>query len=367
MTLVPAPPHLGLQAHLRTVEDLLLERLSGLGRQWRHGARTTDFVLGPEDVPELLGTLVKSGGKRLRPQMCWWGWVASGAYDRHADPSPVVDLSAAVELLHAFGLAQDDVMDESVLRRGLPTVHVVAAGRHRAAGATGDANRYGESIAVLAGDLAHAEANALVAGLSEPVRSLWWRMSIELVRGQARDLSAAAHGGGAGGEAVARALEVAHAKSGAYTVQRPLELGALAGGAPPDVVQALSRFGQLIGEAFALRDDLLGVWGDPDVTGKPSSDDLAAGKATVLLALAEQRCTGPAQDAVTRMRCHRHDDQDVTVVREAMVDTGVRDDVEQRITRAVEQGRAILRDANLPITAVEGLEAITERIAWRRS
>jgi geranylgeranyl diphosphate synthase type I len=367
MTLVPAPAHLGVKAHLAAVEDLLTERLTGLGLQWRQGARATDLVLGPEDVPELLSSLVMSGGKRLRPQMCWWGWVASGAYDRHADPATVVAVSAALELLHAFGLAQDDVMDESVLRRGRPTVHVVAAGRHRAVGATGDPARYGESIAVLAGDLAHAEANALVAGLPEPVRSLWWRMSIELVRGQARDLSAAANGGRAGNEAVARALEVAHAKSGAYTVQRPLELGAAAGGATPEVMRALNRFGHLVGEAFALRDDLLGVWGDPDVTGKPSSDDLAAGKATVLLALAEQRCAGPAQAAVGRMRRHRHDAGDVTIVREAMVDNGVRDDVEQRIATAVEQARAELLDAGLPITAIEGLEAATERIAWRRS
>ncbi|GLY31001.1 polyprenyl synthetase family protein [Kineosporia sp. NBRC 101731] len=367
MTLVPARPSSlhqtpdGRAAHLHAVEALLTERLADLGTQWRRGTATSDTVLGEDDVPELLTTLVMSGGKRLRPQMCWWGWVASGGQD---DSPELVRLSTALELLHAFGLAQDDVMDESAVRRGVPTVHVQAGRRHHGVGATGDGRRYGESIAVLAGDLAHVEAGALVSGLPAPVRTLWWQMSVELVRGQARDLSAAALT--SPDDPIGQALEVAHAKSGAYTIQRPLQLGATLGGADQDVVTALSRYGRLLGEAFALRDDLLGVWGDPDVTGKPSSDDLTAGKATVLLALAEQRCTGPARAAVDRMRAGSHDGNDVEIVRKAMESAGVRDLVEQRITRAVTDAHAVLRTAPLLPAAVEGLEAVSERIAWRR-
>lgn len=371
MTLISAAAHTGLLDHLCAVEDLLERRLTDLAVQWREGSRCTDTVLGADDIPELLAGLVFSGGKRLRPQICWWGWAASGAPERGLDPEMVVRISAALELLHAFGLAQDDVMDESALRRGRPTVHRLAAERHRAVAATGDADRYGDSIAVLAGDLAHAEAAALIAGTDEKIRTLWWRMSVELVRGQSRDLGTAAHEGervgpdGGPTDAAVRALEVAHAKSGAYTVQRPLELGAVAGEADPRVRAALSRFGRLLGEAFALRDDLLGVWGDPELTGKPASDDLAAGKATYLLALAERQCTGPVLAAVRRVRQRRHDPDDVATVRTAMVEHGVRDQVEERITGTVTQARDVLAEAGLPAAAVAGLEELTGRIAWR--
>jgi len=368
MTLTPAAGQLDLHGHLCAVEDLLERRLTDLSVQWREGTRGTDTVLGADDVPELLSALVFSGGKRLRPQMCWWGWVASGAHGLRRDPEVVVRVSAALELLHAFGLAQDDVMDGSTLRRGRPALQVVAAQAHRRVGATGDPERYGESIAVLAGDLAHTEAAALISGSDPAIGTLWWRMSVELVRGQARDLAAAAREGEGvddGTDATVRALEIAQAKSGAYTVQRPLELGAIAGGADPGDLDTLSELGRLIGEAFALRDDLLGVWGNPQVTGKPASDDLLTGKATYLLALAEQRCGPGARTAIRRIREQRPTTGDLDTVRAAMIDSGVRDQVEQRIADAVTRTHDLLAGSGLPQAAVAGLSEVTDRIAWR--
>lgn len=349
--------------NLASVERLLARRLDGLVREWRHDTTTDDVVLGDEDVPELLRSLVLAGGKRLRPLMCHWGWVAGGATLRGDDPGPVVQLGAALELLHAFGLAQDDVMDGSELRRGRPAVHVVARQRHRAAGGSDDAQHYGESVAVLVGDLGHAEADALVADLSPRVRRLWWRTSVELVRGQTRDLSGAARAGGPG--SLARAVEVAHAKSGAYTVQRPLELGATVAGASADQIRVLTTYGRHLGEAFALRDDLLGVFGEPALTGKPDSDDLRAGKATVLLALAEQRCTGAAAAAVARVRRHEHDDSDVAATREAIEQSGVRAEVERRVERAVQAALSALDPDLVETEAVDGLTAVATEVAWR--
>ncbi len=348
---------------LAAVERLLTERLDRIAGEWHREDASVDVVLGDHDVPELLASLVQSGGKRIRPLMCHWGWIASGAAVRGEAPGTMHQVGAALELLHAFGLAQDDVMDGSRLRRGLPAVHVRAAEHHRRAGGTDDPDRYGESVAVLVGDLAHAEADALVAELPQAVRRLWWRTSVELVRGQARDLSGAALAGGL--DAVERATEVAHAKSGAYTVQRPLLLGATLGDAPPAVIEVLTAYGRHLGEAFALRDDLLGVFGDPEVTGKPASDDLRAAKATVLLALAEQRCTGAAAAAVARMRTHTHDDADVDVVHEAMIESGVRAEAERRVVRAVEDAVACLEPHLIDPVAAEGLSAVATNVAWR--
>ncbi|MBF4160271.1 polyprenyl synthetase family protein [Nocardioides acrostichi] len=349
-------------AAMEAVERLLAARLERLAQEWSVGA-SEDPVLGGHDLPRLLADLVLGGGKRLRPLLCHWGWVAAGGATRDEDPGIPVRLGAALELLHAFGLVQDDVMDASVTRRGRPAVHVAAAARHRAVGAFDDATRYGESVAVLVGDLAHAEADALVGGLAPAVRHLWWRTSVELVRGQARDLSGAALGGGA--DPVALAWEVARAKSGAYTVQRPVELGAVAAEAPPEASGVLTAFGRTLGEVFALRDDLLGVFGDPARTGKPVGDDLRSGKPTVLLAWTEQRCADEAAAAVRRLRTHTHDESDVDRVVTAMIGSGVRAEAEERVRRGHAAAVALLASPALDRDGAAGLREVADLVAWR--
>ncbi|WP_091728933.1 polyprenyl synthetase family protein [Nocardioides scoriae] len=365
---MPVPPAVPDRTQtLDDVERCLADRLEALGVEWRRDCETEDAVLGATDVPELLTRLVQSGGKRFRPLLCHWGWVAVGGArrpgptgDSHAD---LVTLGAALELLHAFALAQDDVMDRSRTRRGQSALHVVAATRHREVAGRDDADRYGDSIAVLAGDLGHAEADAMVADLPRAVRTLWRRTCVELVRGQARDLGEAARGGGE--QALRRALEVARAKSGAYTIQRPLELGATVGGASGEALAPLSLYGRLLGEAFALRDDLLGVWGHPEQTGKPVGDDLRLGKSTVVLALAEQRLGGPDARAVARIRRQQHDESDVGGVADAMVREGVRDEVESMVEARTRAAVAALDDDRLTDEGVAGLTEVADQVAWR--
>lgn len=356
------------------VEAYLRLRLERLGAEWRRGpdGHATDHtaepcadpVLGHDGLPGLLEELVLSGGKRFRPLMCHWGWVAADGPASGRDPSLPVRIGAALELLHAFGLAQDDVMDGSATRRGRPAVHVAAADRHAGAGGRDDRGRYGESVAVLAGDLAHAEADAIVAELPQAVRHLWWRTSIELVRGQTHDLSEAAAGGGP--DAVRRAWDVARAKSGGYTVQRPLELGATAAGAGADALAALAHYGRHLGEAFALRDDLLGVFGDPAVTGKPAHDDLRTGKATVLLAWVEDQARGAQAAAVARVRAQQPRDGDVEEVARTMESTGVREQAEEQVRRSHAAALSALEGPTLHPHGVAGLARVADQVAWRQ-
>ncbi len=254
-------------------------------------------VLGEDDLPALLDTLVHSGGKRIRPVMAHLGWVSASGQARGIGHADVVRVSAALDLLHAFALVHDDVMDESTSRRGVATAHLHAAELHRRTGGQGRAERFGDNIAILLGDLAHAEADALVAGLPEELRRIWRLLVIELVYGQRRDLT----GSAAGRRDLTHARQVARLKSGAYTVERPLQLGAAAARAPEVVSAALATYGQEVGEAFALRDDLLGVWGDPSRTGKPAGDDLISAKPTVILALAHERTTGAARAMLSKV------------------------------------------------------------------
>jgi len=260
-----------------------------------------------------------------------------------------------------FALIHDDVMDESDSRRGQPSVHTLTAQLHLHAGARGNAQRFGESIAVLVGDLAHAEADHLITSLPEPMRRIWRLLVIELVHGQSRDLTGTA----AGRRDLAHARQVARMKSGAYTVERPLQLGAAAAGATPEVAEAISVFGREVGEAFALRDDLLGVWGDPRLTGKPAGDDLLSGKPTVIMSLAHDRLTGPAREALDRVGEPELSPADVMRLQDALKAAGVVDAVESRISAHVRDAIAALDQHGIDPRGVAGLTRMAHRIAWR--
>jgi geranylgeranyl diphosphate synthase type I len=241
--------------------------------------------------------LVLRGGKRLRPTFAYWGWRGVAGPDQPVEP--ILPALAALELMHTFALVHDDVMDESDTRRGAPTAHRVFAAEHRADHRLGDSDHFGSTSAILVGDLCLVWADQLLA--RTPVstatlfaaRACYDRMRVEAVAGQYLDVL---------GESrpdtwtVDRALLVARHKTASYTVQRPMQFGLTLAG-PSDrarVDTAYSTYGGAVGEAFQLRDDLLGVYGDPAVTGKPAGDDLRTGKPTTLLMLARQLAT-PAQ------------------------------------------------------------------------
>ena len=316
-------------------------------------------ILGTDDLPTMLAALVHSGGKRIRPVMAHLGWLSASGQARGVGHADVVRVSAALDLLHAFALVHDDVMDESTSRRGVATAHVHAADLHRRTAGQGRPERFGDNIAILLGDLAHADA--LVAGLPAELRRIWRLLVIELVYGQRRDLT----GSAAGRRDLAHAREVARLKSGAYTVERPLQLGAAAAGAPEVVSAALATNGREVGEAYALRDDLLGVWGDPTRTGKPAGDDLISAKPTVILALAQERTTGRPRDLLGKVGTPDLTVEDVTRLQESLLECGVVAEVESRIHRHVAEALEALDNSALDPDGVRELTVMAYKIAWR--
>ncbi len=200
--------------------------------------------------------LVLGGGKRLRPAFCHWGFRAAGGSP--GDPL-VVDAGAAFEMLHAFALIHDDVMDGSALRRGNPTVHVAFAALHDDRAWRGEPRRFGDGVAILAGDLAAVLADELLSGSPPEALTVWNHLRLEVNIGQYLDVLGAAEGI----DDLDRARRIARYKSGKYTVERPLHLGAALAGGLDELGSALSAYGEPLGEAFQLRDDLLGVFGNP--------------------------------------------------------------------------------------------------------
>jgi geranylgeranyl diphosphate synthase, type I len=298
-----------------------------------------------------------AGGKRLRPAFCYWGWRGTGA----ADGPEVLAAAAALELLHTGALVHDDVMDGSDTRRGQPTLHRRFAAYHAEQGWRGSAAGFGTGAAILLGDLLLGWTDELFAasGLApdalargRPVLDL---MRGEVMAGQYLDLMAQASGDGS----VASALRVVAYKTAKYTIERPLHLGAaLAGRGAPGITAAYTGYGLPLGVAFQLRDDILGVFGDPARTGKPTHDDLRAGKRTVLLAITQARAS-PRQAAVID-RCLGEPELDEAAaaeVRAVITSTGAVAECEQLINQHLDQALGAL--AGAPITA-EARAALAE-------
>jgi geranylgeranyl diphosphate synthase type I len=304
-----------------------------------------------------LRALVHSGGKRLRPLFCYWSYVGAGGTDLEL----VTDAGAACELLHAFALLHDDVMDGSELRRGMPTAHRVYRERHAAAGWRGEARRFGEGIAILIGDLAFVYADRLVAGVNPQARQVWDDLRTEINIGQYLDILGTARNGAD----LETARLIATYKSGKYTIERPLHLGAALAGRFDDLAGPLSGYGLPLGEAFQLRDDLLGVFGDSSATGKPVGDDLREGKPTVLVALARQRADAGQAASLRRVGRPDLDEADVAELQDVLRATGAADEVEQRIGELEATALAALRTADLTVGAADALEALAAQVAWR--
>src|SRR3954454_3919485 len=226
-----------------------------------------------------------AGGQMFRASFCWWG---HRAVSPPADEDALVRACASLELLHASALIHDDFVDASDSRRGRPSTHRTFEREHRAAGWRGDPDQYGAAAAILLGDLLLSWSDQLLrrCGLSpavvSPALDVFDLCRSEVIAGQFLDVSAQARGRAD----VDTAMTVLRYKSAKYSVERPLHLGAALAGGSIDARAELSAFGLPLGEAFQLRDDLLGVFGDPATTGKPAGDDLIEGKRTVLVALA---------------------------------------------------------------------------------
>lgn len=319
----------------RAMEAVLERVLEARLRQ----ARDTDAVFA-RDMADRLAAYVRRGGKRLRTAFVWCGWRAAGG---SGDASGVLRTGAALELLQACALIHDDVMDGSPLRRGAPAMHVDFAHGHRAGRTGGSAESFGTSAAVLAGDLALAWADDLLTetALASPhgprLFEEWRAMRTEMVAGQYRDLRAQA----SGSSGTEEALTIAVLKSARYTVARPLALGASLAGADARTLGALRAAGRCAGLAFQLRDDLLGAFGDPALTGKPADEDLRARKLTPLLAVAVRLAeTTGDRDAAALLApdADARPGHTVERMRAALERTGARAEVEARIADLAASG-----------------------------
>jgi geranylgeranyl diphosphate synthase type I len=307
---------------------------------------------------EALRALVLAGGKRLRPAFCHWAYLGAGG---PADAELVVDVGAALELLHTFALVHDDVMDGSDRRRGAPAIHREFIGRHEARAWRGEARRFGEGAAILVGDFAFVYADLLMAGAPPEARAVFDELRVELCVGQYLDLVGTA----SGGRDPAAARRIEWYKSGKYTVERPLHLGAALAGRLDDLAPALSAFGLPLGEAFQLRDDLLGVFGDSEVTGKPVGDDLREGKLTPLVALASERADGPGRALLDRLGAPDLTDAEVDALRDLLASCGAVDEAERTIERLVEESMDALGRAPITPEARDALAALGNFVAWR--
>jgi geranylgeranyl diphosphate synthase, type I len=328
---------------VRARVDAVLDRFLA-----RRRAELADADPVAAELADELRRVVGAGGKRLRPSFCYWGYIAAGT----EDGEEIIAAAASLELLHTFAIIHDDVMDRSPTRRGQPATHVALA--HG-----GDAHA-GVSAAILAGDLAFVLSDQLFgdAGFTgEPFMSAfrWYhRMRSEVVAGQYLDV-AAARGTDANEDDVRR---IARLKSGGYTVEKPLLIGAALAQAPPELETTLSAYGTQLGEAFQLRDDVLGAFGDEDVTGKDAFGDFREGKRTLLVTRA-LAAAGPEERAFLSARLGDGDltAADAERIRAIVRGTGALD----ATLTTIDELRARALDAlNAAVVAAEALAALRE-------
>lgn len=333
-----------------------------------------------------LAEFVLQGGKRVRPTFAFAGWLAgSSAADsvpmgpNPSDAADALRIGAALELVQACALVHDDIIDRSDTRRGHPTLHRIFEAGHRSDGWSGDAAEYGVSAAILIGDLALAWADDLAYGhlpgdasppwgdprpLPPAVGRAWSSMRTEVLCGQYLDIANEA----GGDESIGAAYRVMEFKTAAYTVARPLELGATLAGASPRLVGDLRTIGHDLGVAFQLRDDLLGVFGDPERTGKPSGDDLMAGKRTALLAVGLARTDEHDPASAARLRDYLGrplDDDEVRSARTILVEAGAVDEVERQISGLLDSAITVIDRADLAPEIRAELTEFGRRIAHR--
>ena len=310
--------------------------------------------LGP-DAERLLASARTSvaGGKMFRASFCWWGHRAVAPPE---DEDALVRACAALELLHASALVHDDLMDASDTRRGHPSTHRAFGSEHRSAGWRGDPEQYGAAGAILLGDLLLSWSEELLRRCGLPVAAVVPALEVfdlcrtEVIAGQFLDVSAQARGRAD----VDTAMTVLRYKSAKYSIERPLQIGAALAGASDGALAELSGFGLPLGEAFQLRDDLLGVFGDPAVTGKPAGDDLVEGKRTVLVALALDAAPPAAAAELDAALGTALSPDDVRRLRGIIDDSGAHAQVEAVIGQLGERALSALDRADIDDRGARG-------------
>jgi geranylgeranyl diphosphate synthase type I len=324
--------------------------------QWPDGA--------PRGVTNTLRRFVLSGGKRLRPTFCYWGWRAAGG----SDSDEVIVAAAALELFHAFALIHDDIIDGSDRRRGEPSMHELFADLHARSSWRGDHHAFGRHTALLCGDLCAAWAEQMFheCGLSpgriHQAYGMFAQMRTEVIAGQYLDLVSSVGDG-----SVASALTVIRMKAARYTVTRPLQIGAELAGATSQLCRSFVEFGDPLGDAFQLRDDVLGVFGDPIVTGKSVLDDLREGKPTVMMALARGAASREQSARLGELFGNPDLDEDgAAELRQIIVETKALEKIEQMIRVRADAAMAALAEAPLPEETRKELTVLASAAVERR-
>ena len=349
-TPVAVPPSLLTVAE--RVEQRLEALLDAEAERWA--------ALSADLTPPLqsLRQLVLSGGKRLRPAFCYWAYRGAGG---DPDDPAVIDAGAAFEMLQAFALVHDDVMDGSSIRRGARTAHLAYGDRHGDADWRGEGRRFGEGVAILIGDLAHVYADQLLPTGPPEMLAVWHELRIELNVGQYLDLLGTARADT--DQEVAR--RITRYKSGKYTIERPLHVGAALAGRLHELQAPLTAYGDPLGEAFQLRDDLLGAFGDEGRTGKPVGDDLREGKPTPLLAIATSKADDAQSAVLAEVGRRDLDGGDVARIQEVLVATGAVAAVERAIDALTTEAIDAIGRSPLPAEVRETLVELAEFVAWR--
>ncbi|MBL3677717.1 polyprenyl synthetase family protein [Leucobacter chromiireducens] len=359
-------------------------RLAGLIQE-RIGATLTRHrealtPLGPDALPlldEALGFL--TGGKRFRAQFAVLGYRAVRELDIDGDVTPeyarILDAACALELFHAAALIHDDVIDRSDTRRGRPSVHRLFGALHRNAAWRGSADHFGLAGAILLGDLLQSWSDELMQSACDATedraaarraREHFNRMRSEVAVGQYLDVleeqqpTFADHE-----EQLERSTRVLVYKSAKYSVEAPLLIGAALAGASPETEEALADFGLPVGVAFQLRDDQLGVFGDPDITGKPIGDDLIEGKRTVLVTLARENLPATQRRIFDDLLGTDLDPEQVTILQRTIRESGAVERVEDMISRNVDRAIHALAGAPIHPDAAAQLTQLSERAARR--
>ena len=307
-----------------------------------------------------IARLVLAGGKRLRPAFCFWGFIGAGG-----DPTDelVIDAGAALELLHAFALFHDDVMDGSLTRRGEPTTNAKFEANHGANKLAGESRRFGDGVAILVGDLAYVYSDQLMRNASPQAWTIWNELRIELNFGQYLDML----GSAMNERRREKAERICRYKSGKYTIERPLHLGALLA-APTrgdELTSVLSTYGLPLGDAFQMRDDVLGAFGDTAITGKPVGDDLREGKPTPLMAIATARANAAQLKELQLVGNQDLTPEQIVRVQEVIRETGALDELELVITRLTDEAIAAVQNVPFAQSVRDEMITLAEYVSWR--
>jgi geranylgeranyl diphosphate synthase type I len=334
--------------------DKRLESLLAVERErW---AKVDADLVPPIDE---IARLVLAGGKRLRPAFCFWGFVGAGG-----DPTDelVIDAGAALELLHAFALFHDDVMDGSLTRRGEPTTNAKFEASHGANKLAGESRRFGDGVAILVGDLAYVYSDQLMRNASPQAWTIWNELRIELNFGQYLDML----GSAMNERRREKAERICRYKSGKYTIERPLHLGALlAAPTRDDLIPVLSTYGLPLGDAFQMRDDVLGAFGDTAITGKPVGDDLREGKPTPLMAIATARANAAQLKELQLVGNQDLSPEQIARVQEVIRETGALDELETVITHLTDEAIAAVQNVPFAQSVRDELITLAEYVSWR--